>query len=172
METRRRRRPALSCIECRSRKVRCDRSHPCRPCTVHRVACNYRDLAPNIVPNAKEVSSSRKSQSDGDNTPMSATSAMLGISLTSPQSNVAAETAETVSIRRTPSEQRNVAADAHDSYTHTGRIATSPALDDVRRPMGLKKTRLLKVSDTIGVLFGKASEVSHAASSGPRSSHL
>jgi hypothetical protein len=159
---RRRRRPALSCIECRSRKVRCDRSHPCKPCTVHRVPCNYRDLAPNIVPNAKEVFESGSSRPAEGDSPMSATSAMLGISLTSRRSSVAVQTAETVSVRRLSSEQRNAAAGVHDPYTPTDRPATA---HDVRRPMGLKKTRLLKVSDTIGILFGKASEVGDAVSS-------
>jgi hypothetical protein len=39
----RRRRPALSCVECRNRKVRCDRGRPCRACTrVRSVTCTYR----------------------------------------------------------------------------------------------------------------------------------
>ncbi|KAF2268926.1 hypothetical protein CC78DRAFT_454231 [Lojkania enalia] len=44
METqpRKRRRPALSCIECRRRKVKCDRTDPCTHCVVSKVECNYR----------------------------------------------------------------------------------------------------------------------------------
>jgi hypothetical protein len=39
----RRRRPALSCVECRNRKVRCDRGRPCRACTQTRLmTCTYR----------------------------------------------------------------------------------------------------------------------------------
>jgi hypothetical protein len=39
----RRRRPALSCVECRSRKVRCDRNKPCGACTrVRSTTCSYR----------------------------------------------------------------------------------------------------------------------------------
>jgi hypothetical protein len=39
----RRRRPALSCAECRSRKVRCDRGRPCRACTrTCSTTCTYR----------------------------------------------------------------------------------------------------------------------------------
>ncbi|KAH7402272.1 hypothetical protein DE146DRAFT_461267 [Phaeosphaeria sp. MPI-PUGE-AT-0046c] len=40
---RRRRRPALSCVECRSRKVRCDREKPCGACIrVKSMTCTYR----------------------------------------------------------------------------------------------------------------------------------
>lgn len=39
----RRRRPALSCTQCRQRKVRCDREYPCAPCMRARqaVPCSY-----------------------------------------------------------------------------------------------------------------------------------
>jgi hypothetical protein len=41
----RRRRPALSCVECRSRKVKCDREKPCGACTrVQSTTCTYRPL--------------------------------------------------------------------------------------------------------------------------------
>ncbi|KAJ4322873.1 hypothetical protein N0V84_004637 [Fusarium piperis] len=39
---RRRRRPALSCIECRRRKIRCDRGQPCQPCVSAKLQCAYR----------------------------------------------------------------------------------------------------------------------------------
>lgn len=38
----RRRRPALSCIECRRRKVKCDRKDPCTPCTTVKARCTYK----------------------------------------------------------------------------------------------------------------------------------
>jgi hypothetical protein len=39
----RRRRPALSCVECRSRKVKCDREKPCGACTrLRSTTCTYR----------------------------------------------------------------------------------------------------------------------------------
>ena len=42
-----RRRPALSCVECRKRKVKCDRNQPCGPCKRMNVStCTY-------VPNQK-----------------------------------------------------------------------------------------------------------------------
>jgi hypothetical protein len=43
MPAKRRRRPALSCVECRSRKVRCDREKPCGACTrIRSTTCTYR----------------------------------------------------------------------------------------------------------------------------------
>ena len=41
-QPRRRRRPALSCIECRQRKIKCDRSEPCTNCVRIRVKCAYK----------------------------------------------------------------------------------------------------------------------------------
>lgn len=40
-ERQRRRRPALSCVECRRRKVRCDRAVPCKHCIAAKIPCNY-----------------------------------------------------------------------------------------------------------------------------------
>lgn len=41
---RKRRRPAHSCVECRRRKVRCDRANPCSQCVAHNEpSCNYTD---------------------------------------------------------------------------------------------------------------------------------
>lgn len=39
--TRRRRRPALSCLECRRRKIKCDRSDPCRHCASAKTKCTF-----------------------------------------------------------------------------------------------------------------------------------
>ncbi|RSL58413.1 hypothetical protein CEP54_007839 [Fusarium duplospermum] len=39
---RRRRRPALSCTECRRRKIRCDREQPCQHCVSAKLQCAYR----------------------------------------------------------------------------------------------------------------------------------
>ncbi|OHE99122.1 hypothetical protein CORC01_05615 [Colletotrichum orchidophilum] len=41
-QTRRRRRPALSCLECRRRKIKCDREEPCGHCTTSKLSCTYR----------------------------------------------------------------------------------------------------------------------------------
>lgn len=41
-QTRRRRRPALSCLECRRRKIKCDRDEPCGHCTTSKLRCTYR----------------------------------------------------------------------------------------------------------------------------------
>ncbi|KAJ9368044.1 transcriptional regulator family: Fungal Specific TF [Paecilomyces variotii] len=52
--TKKRRRPALACIECRRRKVKCDRNHPCRRCIRNSVDCAYAENPP--VPKTTRVS--------------------------------------------------------------------------------------------------------------------
>ncbi|KAI0387465.1 hypothetical protein F5Y04DRAFT_4916 [Hypomontagnella monticulosa] len=39
---RRRRRPALSCLECRRRKIKCNRNEPCAHCVSAKLQCNYK----------------------------------------------------------------------------------------------------------------------------------
>ncbi|KAK4081149.1 transcriptional regulator family: Fungal Specific TF [Trichoderma aggressivum f. europaeum] len=39
---RKRRRPAVACVECRRRKVKCDRAKPCGPCYQSALTCFYR----------------------------------------------------------------------------------------------------------------------------------
>ncbi|KAI4933126.1 hypothetical protein J4E85_003529 [Alternaria conjuncta] len=47
----RRRRPALSCVECRMRKVKCDRGKPCGACTrIKSATCTFRPPRPGIRP--------------------------------------------------------------------------------------------------------------------------
>ncbi|GLA08392.1 hypothetical protein AnigIFM60653_009923 [Aspergillus niger] len=41
-QPRKRRRPALSCIECRRRKVKCDRHNPCGQCVAAQSRCGYK----------------------------------------------------------------------------------------------------------------------------------
>lgn len=40
----RRRRPALSCIECRRRKIKCDRNSPCAHCVAAKTSCTYKKV--------------------------------------------------------------------------------------------------------------------------------
>ncbi|EAW21219.1 C6 zinc finger domain protein [Aspergillus fischeri NRRL 181] len=41
-QQRRRRRPALSCRECRRRKIKCDHNNPCAQCLRHKTRCVYK----------------------------------------------------------------------------------------------------------------------------------
>ena len=41
-QPRRRRRPALSCIGCRRRKIKCNRDDPCAHCVSAKIQCTYR----------------------------------------------------------------------------------------------------------------------------------
>ena len=44
-QPRRRRRPALSCFECRRRKIKCDRQDPCTHCVATKTPCLFRNFA-------------------------------------------------------------------------------------------------------------------------------
>lgn len=57
--SRKRRRPAQSCEQCRHRKVRCDRNIPCGPCTRARsvLHCSYRDESPSPISISADVES-------------------------------------------------------------------------------------------------------------------
>ncbi|KAI1090189.1 fungal-specific transcription factor domain-containing protein [Rostrohypoxylon terebratum] len=41
-QPRRRRRPALSCLECRRRKIKCNRNEPCAHCVSSKLQCTYK----------------------------------------------------------------------------------------------------------------------------------
>lgn len=41
-QPRRRRRPALSCLPCRRRKIKCNRQNPCAHCVSAKLECSYR----------------------------------------------------------------------------------------------------------------------------------
>ena len=49
-QPRRRRRPALSCHECRRRKIKCDRNEPCTNCTLNRCQCLFEPYSNEPVP--------------------------------------------------------------------------------------------------------------------------
>lgn len=59
--TRTRRRPAFSCDECRRRKIKCDRTQPCRHCGQSNAACKYAEgAAPLNHQNAPAASPHRR----------------------------------------------------------------------------------------------------------------
>jgi hypothetical protein len=75
----RRRRPALSCVECRNRKIRCDRTKPCGACKKTRSAtCTFRPARPGFrdaSPTSRSTSVSTSNDPDQRNeTRSSATS--------------------------------------------------------------------------------------------------
>ena len=56
---RKRRRPALSCVECRRRKVKCDRNIPCNHCRQSKTsACIYKE-PPSVASNRQSVNQNR-----------------------------------------------------------------------------------------------------------------
>ncbi|OKL64711.1 hypothetical protein UA08_00524 [Talaromyces atroroseus] len=56
---RRRRRPPRSCVECRRRKVKCDRKEPCRHCLVLNKQCIYSDEASQSEKRAESITAPR-----------------------------------------------------------------------------------------------------------------
>lgn len=48
-QPRRRRRPALSCLECRRRKIKCDRNDPCAHCVSAKTYCTYKSCDPGPI---------------------------------------------------------------------------------------------------------------------------
>lgn len=61
----RRRRPAHSCIECRRRKVRCDRNKPCGQCVAHKApSCEYTNNRRPVSGRAVSVASGSRQRED------------------------------------------------------------------------------------------------------------
>ncbi len=56
-QPRRRRRPALSCIECRRRKIKCDRNEPCTNCVTAKTQCTFEVLSNEGGPVIREKAS-------------------------------------------------------------------------------------------------------------------
>lgn len=68
-----RRRPALSCVECRSRKVRCDRKKPCGSCTRSKsITCTFRPSRPGFRDSSPGARSPSVGTSNGPEPEMSA----------------------------------------------------------------------------------------------------
>lgn len=153
MDTQRRRRPALSCVECRRRKVKCDRSHPCKPCTTHSITCSYKVYKNSSALPQPAIAPALSSQ-------MIHTDRAIRLStLPTPDSASSPQLPE----RGHPIQFSHPQA-ADDIATVIGPIPHGPS-----RPLAdLKKTRLLKHSDSNGVLFGLAPEVGHISDRSPQ----
>jgi hypothetical protein len=71
----RRRRPALSCVECHSRKVRCDRNKPCGACTrVRSTTCTFRPQRAGVRSRSPALASASASGSNEEDHERSARS--------------------------------------------------------------------------------------------------
>ena len=79
---RKRRRPALSCCECRRRKVKCDREQPCNHCQQSKVSCVFSSDAASTEP--QDVR--ERTTADGASTISNPSTATIGIAavVTSP----------------------------------------------------------------------------------------
>jgi hypothetical protein len=64
-QLRRRRRPALSCLQCRRRKIKCDRNDPCRHCVSAKTQCAYKVYSNEpVVQHQSQLDSSENSRSN------------------------------------------------------------------------------------------------------------
>lgn len=52
-QVRRRRRAAFSCIECRRRKVKCDKAEPCAHCVTMKTQCLYQTFGHSPIPRSR-----------------------------------------------------------------------------------------------------------------------
>ncbi|KAG9253572.1 uncharacterized protein F5Z01DRAFT_147121 [Emericellopsis atlantica] len=57
-QRRRRRRPALSCIECRRRKIKCDRNDPCGHCIATNTQCTFKIFGDDLARDSGDLGSS------------------------------------------------------------------------------------------------------------------
>lgn len=164
----RRRRPALSCISCRRRKIKCDRNSPCGQCVLINSHCTFQPF--DKQPPEAEASPRPRSQALPDTPPSSVpheTTEQVA------QCNAGGDPAA-IPIAATlsqGSEKRRRASEAHDeshayanethnlieSLSETGRhiLARQSGLGDADAV--LNKTRILRWSNWVGA----AKEVWH-----------
>lgn len=110
---RRRRRPALSCRECRRRKVRCDHDEPCAHCRRHQIQCIYKRFNPepegHVVRNSSSLGgpSPRTPQPTAES-PQSSLQDVAGPRLSPAQQATRAGTP--IAVRRSPEDRPVVSA--------------------------------------------------------------
>ncbi|KAI0097760.1 hypothetical protein GGR51DRAFT_540221 [Nemania sp. FL0031] len=176
---RRRRRPALSCVACRRRKIKCDRASPCARCISTNTRCTYRACSSDT--DAVRTYSSR--DSDGPIAPSPRTSpspAHLAVNRDGSPVGYGYYSSAPVALRPgysdetsrdktlNPSRPRETASDFNDLWWRVQRLEELSASSPVRglgetgrhiltRQAGLrdseitlKKTRLLRWSDWMG----------------------
>ena len=107
----RRRRPALSCSECRRRKIRCDHTNPCGHCVRHKTQCTYKlyfGTDPNPRPGQQPRPESQQLEGAASSLPTTA-SPPPSIHRSSPHSpfhNVAQSQAQQAPLPRNTNETR------------------------------------------------------------------
>ncbi|KAM4058866.1 fungal zn(2)-Cys(6) binuclear cluster domain-containing protein [Hirsutella rhossiliensis] len=167
-ERRRRRRPALSCLECRRRKIKCDRNDPCAHCVSAETPCTYN------VHGSESILRPQHPRRDGSGVQTASTPSAAGHSpfaYAAQQSRIGRGGLET-RLRRGPSPSRAEAAAAqNDSPDRVQRLEKSSASHpvdalaeigrEVLAPWSrlqdsqviLNKTRILRWSHWFGTVF-------------------
>lgn len=156
-----RRRPALSCISCRRRKIKCDRTSPCGQCVAISTQCAFQQFdnqasppAPSPRPQSQFVLAtppSQASQEPVDHEPQAA-AAEIGhiagpLGVPSPHGGGGESVAEAcVGLREEPQRTYNVA----DSLSETGRNLLARQSGPGSTDVVLNKTRILRWSNWVG----------------------
>jgi hypothetical protein len=163
-----RRRPALSCVGCRRRKVKCDRNDPCTPCKTTHAQCTYKACSKvgvseqqaytTTLPNSLGVLDPPTLQGFSATAavvPSSSSSTLDGNTILSPNHTGNAQPQlQHLLLRIKNLEDSRASSSFHDLYeTSQKMLARQFELEDPHIP--LNKTRILRWSHWMG----KAREV-------------
>jgi hypothetical protein len=130
---RRRRRPALSCLDCRRRKIKCDRNDPCMNCTSSGLQCKYKRFSRGPSTAAQVDIEVIPSVDDPASTSSSHHAARFHAPLTPARSHNESRDAGADNLRprqsvpHTASSQAQASAIRQDAYT-AGRPSLGPSL--------------------------------------------
>lgn len=147
---RRRRRPALACLDCRRRKIKCDRNDPCAHCVSTKTQCTYM-----VLRNENEASNQQRGSSLGSTPAPSAPRDDSPNILISKDIHPPTRTQNTNSeipdvLQRVQNGRRSSASSSvHELSENVGDVLTPPfGLQNSQ--IILNKTRMLRWSHFVG----------------------
>jgi hypothetical protein len=165
-QPRQRRRPARSCEECRRRKIKCDRTHPCSHCVATQAQCTYslyihKNTDPQVDPRDVPLGLSARSQSlqshghciqdpqaptiESGNHQKRATAEERGHTL------IRNATPKAGSPQRVQTLDKSSASSPIHGLTETGRDILARQLGLKNSQILLNKTRMLRWSHSMGM---------------------
>ncbi|OJJ59267.1 hypothetical protein ASPSYDRAFT_105414, partial [Aspergillus sydowii CBS 593.65] len=170
---RKRRRPAKACEQCRQRKVRCDLSVPCGPCTRAKseLNCSYRDAA--VASDSRTAGEARfDTQSRVQREPLSKVSRPRRIasggnpSLLTPTTSSATEHGAIAATDDLVSAIRNIQDRLHSLEQHVSSPSSGSEETATRRPSLERELRALtaRVETVEGQLIRRSNSVDSTAS--------
>ncbi len=142
-QPRRRMRLAFSCVDCRRRKIKCDRSDPCRHCVSAKLQCIYKTFPREVPRQESEDGSSPLNLRNGGGTPAAALQPSPAIAVEEHSTQqVIAELLERVE------KLEKSQASKTDENTTQGHFQRKAA--DYDAQMTMDKTRVLRWSHWMG----------------------